>query len=242
MTGKYSEDLCQGCTCIWMLLNKPCVDIVLLEQNTQPVGRQVWRTKCQNKSYKLQFPRQTSSRFTLSNAKNENLACSCQLGSLVTSNFSLRFVAVHCQRLATCLLMLHLGACIKAFISVIINKVHRAACQHPQTPSAQTAESDQVRIYQRTHRRLLISSRKAACDEDMICPVEHISFKTSSEKKRENVVFLRWLCEVWAQCSSYPLTPAAQSHSRKVSGGSAARLCYACFSLVMQVVVWCGAL
>lgn len=124
----------------------------------------------QNKFDKLQFPRRTSRRLT-----HLNLTSSRRLGILVASNFSLRFVAVLCYRLETCLLMLHLGACIKAFINVIMNKVHRAACQHPQTPSARTAESDQVRKYQRTHRRLLISSRKAVCDEDMICPVEHIS-------------------------------------------------------------------
>lgn len=144
----------------------------------------------QNKFDKLQFPRRTSSRLT-----HSNLTSSRRLGILVASNFSFRFVAVLCYRLETCLLMLHLGACIKAFINVIMNKVHRAACQHPQTPSAQTAESDQVRKYQRTHRRLLISSRKAACDEDMICPVEHTvypSFKNSSKHPAEKKKKKTW--------------------------------------------------
>ena len=92
--------------------------------------------------------------------------------------------------------MLHLGACIKAFISVIMNKVHVASCQHSQTPSAQTAESDQVQKYQRTHRCLLISSRDAVCDEDMICPTETFIppkklFKTPS------CFFMDWMrCEL----------------------------------------------
>lgn len=96
--------------------------------------------------------------------------------------------------LKTCLLMLHLGACIKAFISVIMNKVHVASCQHSQTPSAQTAESDQVQKYQRTHRCLLISSRDAVCDEDMICPTE--TFIPPKKTFQNTQLFLRGLDEV----------------------------------------------